>query len=332
MPPLTEETVIPSWLVLPLVALAYFAGTAVGASPPGTGHDAASQPSGQRPEVQAGTNPRDVGRRPRRSRAGFPNPANTGVPPGWQPSQIRTTDLRVTQPGKVVKDVLLRNADLLVEARNVKIRRVKLQGGVIDNWPGSSCDGRGLLIEDTTIEPAPGEPYTSDGEGVIRWGGYTARRVEIWNRGEGFRVADCGPVRILGSFARIQGDTADCPLDLHSDGIQTVHSQGLTVKNSTLIFGNQCGTAPFFVSSRSQATGAYKVDRLLVEGGTYPFRLGLRARVSGLRIVKDSWVYGPIDVKCSVIQRWGAKIVTINPQYRVTDVVRKQPCNTEGGE
>ncbi len=193
-------------------------------------------------EVRKGTNPRD-----RRSNPGFPTPATTGVPPGWTPKQTRTTTLRVTEPGAVVQDVLLKNADIAVEAPNVTLRRVVLQGGVINN-DVSSC-APGLTIEESTIEPAPGQDSGDDTEGVISYGGYTAKSVKIWHRSEGFRASDCGPVRIENSFALV---TPPQPCgDWHGDGLQGYDAGAITVRNVTLDLDmSGCdGTAPFFVPS-----------------------------------------------------------------------------------
>jgi hypothetical protein len=251
---------------------------------------------------------------------------------------VRTDDLRVTQPGKVIKDVLLRDADLLIEARNVTVRRVKLAGGIITNQSGSDC-GTGLLIERTTIEPEPGAPFDGSDIPVIGEGGYTAKRVEIRNRGEGFRASDCGRVRIYDSFAYIRGDTADCGRDLHSDGIQGYYAKGLTLRNATIIFGNDCGTSPYFIgygpgypAQPPINTGRYKIRRLLVAGGGYVFRHQVGGSIKGLRIVKDSWVFGPIRNACSAISAWEAKIVEINADYEVTSVARRLPCNTDAHE
>ncbi len=154
-----------------------------------------------RAELGAGTNPTKAADRP------FPNRATTGVPSGWTPAQTRSTTLTVRKPGAVIEDVLLQDgADLIVEAPNVTVRRVKLEGGTINNVDGSDCNN-GLLIEDTTIEPRAGEDSSDDTEGVISYGGYTARGVQIWHRSEGFRVGGnddgCGPVRIEKSFAAV---------------------------------------------------------------------------------------------------------------------------------
>jgi hypothetical protein len=260
---------------------------------------------------------------------GFPTPATTGVPAGWVPAQTRTTDLHVTQAGAVVQDVLLQNASIIVEAPNVTIRRVEIQGGGISNFNGSPCEP-GMVIEDSSIEPPPGQDSSLETEGVIEVGGYTARRVKIWRRAEGFRSgADCGPIRVEDSFAKIVIPPGHC--ELHSDGIQGYHGPWTTIVNSTIDFREaMCGTAPFFFPKNQGNTGV-TVDRLLVMGGGYPFRLGVPGTVSGLNIVDRSWGYGPINVLCSAVTSWDANIVTITADYQVAATLRRQPCNTQDG-
>ncbi len=277
-------------------------------------------------EVQSGTKATSAESRP------FPNPATTGVPAGWKPSKTLTDDLEVTRAGAVIEDVLLRGADILVDAPDVTIRRVKLQGGKILNQV-DGC-GTGMVVRNTTFEPVPGQPYTPTDTPAIGEGGYTAEDVEVINRGEGFRASDCGPVRIENSYAYVLGDDPGCDRSLHSDGIQGFNARGLELENASLIFGNECGTSPFFIgdSPADPNTGNYSIDHLLVSGAGYSFRMGVRGSVTGLRIVKNAWEYGPMDVKCSVIRDWEAKIVTVDSDYQVKGVARKQPCNTEGGE
>jgi hypothetical protein len=176
---------------------------------------------GDRAELRAGRNPRDRASRPGAARKGyqFPNRETTGVPDGWAPRQTRANDLTVTRPGTVVQDIRFTNgADVIVKVRDVTIRRVDMQGGVVTNQSGSTC-GTGLLVEDSTFEPAEGQPFGGDDYPVIGEGGYAARRVEIWKRGEGFRASDCGPVTVT---EYIVGDTPDCGRDLHSDGVQAI--------------------------------------------------------------------------------------------------------------
>lgn len=274
--------------------------------------------------------PTSPGAAPGAAAGGFPTPSTTGVPAGWAPKQTRTSELRITQPGAVVEDVLLQNANIVVQAPNVTIRRVRMQGGWINNHVGRTC-GNGLTIEDTTIEPPPGAANTAESEGVISYGGYTARRVKIVNRSEGFRVSgkpDCGEVRIENSFAKIVIPDGRC--DLHADGVQGYYGSHVTVVNTTIDFREAgCGTAAFFVPG-SQGNTSATVDRLLVMGGGYPFRLGVPGSVSGLRIVDGSWRYGPIQVGCSRLSGWEASIVRMTADYQVAGTVRAQPCNTQG--
>jgi hypothetical protein len=300
------------WMALSVVvALAYVLGSA-----PATPRD--------RAEIRAQKNPRSASSR------SFPNPSTTGVPAGWRPERTRTTDLRVTRPGAVVKDVLLKDANLIVDAPNVTIRRVKLQGGQINT--GNPCSN-GTLIVATTLEPRPGRSSIVESEGAVSYGSYTARRVEIRRRAEGFRIGGksngCGPVRIEDSFIKIV-DPPDAP-ELHPDGIQGYDGDAVTVVNSTIDFREAMnGTAPFFVPSGQGNTRA-TVRRLLLLGGGFPFRLGVPGSVAGLKIVNRSWSYHPIDVKCSLMNRWRATIVSMTPNYQVARTIRRQPCNTNGG-
>jgi hypothetical protein len=260
--------------------------------------------------------------------AGFPTPANVGVPRGWKPAQTRTADLVVSKEGAIVEDILFAGGNLIVDAPNVTVRRVRMQGGRINNWPGPTCRN-GLVVEDSTFEPPPGQKFSSDSEGATGIGGYTARRVKIWRRQEGFRdsgrSAGCGPVRLEDSFAKIS-IAPGCPGDPHSDGIQGIDGPPLTVDNVTIDFSEAaCGTAPFFVPDE-QGNTTVKVDRLLVMGGGATFRLGVPGSVRRLSIVDRSWSYYPVDVKCELLTAWDARLVRITRSYRVSRSLRRQRC------
>ena len=275
---------------------------------------------------------------------GFPNRETTGVPAGWEPAETRDDHLIVTTDGEIVEDVRLTGgASIVVKADDVTIRRVELQGGSIvnDEGVGDQADvaagvcGNDLVVEDTSFVPEAGLPYAENDLPRIMAGGYTARRVEVWKAAEGFRASICGPVTIEDSFAHIEGDTPDCGRDRHSDGVQGYYARGLTIRNSTIVFGNDCGTSPYYIgygpgypSEPPINTGRYTVDRLLVAGGGYVFRQNVPASVTGLRIVDRSWVYGPIDSACPDISPWEAKIVRVDASYRITRVVRDQRCDT----
>jgi hypothetical protein len=264
----------------------------------------------------------------------FPNASTTGVPAGWTPVQSRSSALEVTTPGAVVQDVLFQDgADLIIDAPNVTVRRVKFQGGQINNQPGGSPCRNGLVVEDSSFELRPGQSYDPTGTPGIQWGGYTARRLKLWNRSEGLFVggksAGCGPVTIEDTLIKLD-DHNDCVL--HADGIQGYDGNAVTVRNVVSDSRHAtCGTAPFFYP-HSQGNTSATIDHFLVMGGGYSFRLGMPGSVTGLKIVDNSWAYGPIDVKCSAVSSWDASIVTITEDYQVAHTARSQPCNTEGGE
>jgi hypothetical protein len=261
----------------------------------------------------------------------FPNPQTAGTPQGWTPATTTASSIIVTTPGAVIEDMLLTGgADIVVKAPNVTIRGVELQGGYIEN--DAPICANGLLIEDTKLSPGPGQDERA-GEGAISYGGYTARRVEITGRSEGFRVSsagECGPVTIEDSFVKIVPPPG-CG-DWHGDGIQGYGGAAVTVRNTTIDMRTSgCyGTAPFFRPAGQGNVGPATIDGLLVMGQGYPFRLGTSGTVNGLRVVEGSWIFGPVDVDCSRISQWEAKRVTIDANYRVTSTGADIPCSGTG--
>ncbi|HEY7068983.1 MAG TPA: hypothetical protein VH479_02665 [Acidimicrobiales bacterium] len=278
----------------------------------------------------------------------FPNPNNTGVPAGWAPAQVRTTTLRVTTPGAVIQDLRIDNADLEIAAPNVTVRRVQVRGGVICNGSADNvCGGvpngagNGLVIEDSSVEPAPGQAQDNRDHWRIGPGGYTLRRVEVVNASDGIRVGGksfgMGPVRVEDSLILVR-PPVPCG-DWHGDGIQGYDGGAVTVVHTTIdmqVSAGCGGTAPFFYP-RNQGNTSAEVNGLLVAGpnGNYSFRDGMPGKVTGLHIEDNSWSYGSIDVLCSALSGWQADIVgPVNRTaggYKVPAVVRSQPCNTEGG-
>lgn len=258
----------------------------------------------------------------------FPNPATTGVPAGWVPAQTRSSDLDVNTAGAVVQDIRITDgANLNIDAPNVLVRRVELQGGSIHT------SDPGVVIEDTTIDRLA--PETNDGGGVIGDCGYTAVRVAILDRNEGFRESGCDgrATTIQDSFVRI---TPPSPCgDWHGDGIQGYMGTNLHVSNVTIDFHetSSCqATSPFFYvgGSGGSPDGHAYINRLLLKGGGYSFRMGTPGSVQGLKIVNDSWRFGPIlisDAGCGAISPWEAQIVNADANWRVTGTVRTVRCD-----
>jgi hypothetical protein len=260
----------------------------------------------------------------------FPNSATTGTPAGWVPDSTSSADITLDDD-EVLEDVRLTDsANINVVGTNVTVRRCELWGGRIINDFGP-C-GSGLLVEDVSILPEdPPDGPVDDSEGVLSGGSFTARRVEINGRSEGIRVGSndiCGAVVIEDTYVRLVPPTP-CT-DWHGDGIQGFNGGGITINNMTIDMregmGVCPGTAPFWWPSGQGNTGDVVVDRFLVMGQGFSFRLHMPGTVSNLKVVDDSWEFGPIDVTCAGITSWEAKIVTIDSDYRITSVVEDQPC------
>lgn len=238
---------------------------------------------------------------------GFPTAATTGVPAGWVPRETRTSGMTVSSG--VVQDIRIVGGNLTLTGP-VTVRRVELVGGRLI-LSGAGCRG-GAVIEDVSI--LRGSTTRSSDPEAIGPGGYTARRVELSGVPEGFRVggrsSGCGPVVIEDSYAHIVAP--DQCGDWHGDGLQGYDGPALTVRNTAIHFqerGGCGGTSPFFVPSNQGNTSAV-VDGLLVSGGGYGFRLGVTGSVRGLAVVDGSWGYGPVDVRCSALTAWDARVVT----------------------
>jgi hypothetical protein len=260
----------------------------------------------------------------------FPSPSNTGVAAGWVPAQTQTSDMVVTQPGTVIEDTRFTGGSkLTIMAEDVTVRNSEFQGGSIrtDGYPG-------VVIEDVTIDRL--RTKSGDGEGVISYCNYTAIRVKILDRSEGFREScDLGATTtIRDSFIRIR-PPATCT-DWHGDGIQGYGGVNLRVSNVTIDFHQTeaCpGTSPFFYvgGAGGSPKGEVHIDGLLLKGGGYSFRMGTRGSVRGLKVVDGSWVYAPIDITdagCGAISSWDAQTVEVDGDWRVTRAVRDLSCTT----
>ncbi len=230
----------------------------------------------------------------------------------------------VSTAGAVVENLRI-NGDLIINAANVTVRRVEVVGGTIDNFRGPSCKN-GLVIKDTTVRA--GSSTNDDGTPAIGAGGYTADNVLIDGAAEGFRVggkgSGCGPVVIANSYAYVKSPSV-CN-DWHGDSLQGYGGPALTVRSSVLVLDEQngCGgTAPFFYPE-GQGNTSVDINGLIVQGGGYSFRLGTPGSVQNLHIV-DDWYYGPIEVKCSLLSAWSARVVTLDSAGQPI-TVRNQSC------
>lgn len=237
----------------------------------------------------------------------YPTSATTGVPEGWVPKLEWTGEQTVWEDGAVIEDVRLTDGVLFVRAENVTVRRVELVDSRILNDYGRECFN-GLRLEDVSVVRGPRDL----GVPVVQSGGFTATRLKIDGPSEGIRVSEkaigCGPAVVEKSWIRAtppENCVAD-KVDWHGDGIQGYLGPELTVRDShiELVETEGClGTAAFFYPD--QGNTAATIENVLMSGGSYVFRLGTTGSVTGLKIVNDSWIYGPLDVTdCGAVQ-WG---------------------------
>jgi hypothetical protein len=188
----------------------------------------------------------------------------------------------------------------------------------------------GLTLNQVTFKRPAGTVTDTDQEGTVRYGGYTADRVFMDGVTEGFRNGGCGSTTIQNTFIRVQ--SPDVCQDWHGDGIQGYGGGPMIIRNVSVDFqerGNCGGTAPFFYP-RNQGNTRVDIDRMLVSGGGYSFRNGMPGPVRNLKVVNNSWGYGPIDVRCSVVTGWNTQIVTVDSAWQPSNV-RAQACDTESG-
>lgn len=131
---------------------------------------------------------------------------------------------------------------------------------------------------------------------VIATSDYVARRVLIEGFPEGFRSSGTG----VGSTCT-QTTIEDCFVDIHypdtctdwhGDGVQAYGSPHLTITNSVFILNQSeaCGgTAPIFIPQGQGNDDTVTINGVLVEGGGYPFRLGVGGTAEDIFVIRDSW-------------------------------------------
>jgi len=285
------------------------------------------------PDPAPSADPTQVPAAPSSSTAGFPTSTSAGLPSGWQPTKQVSGNYYVRTAGAVVEDLRITNGTIIIEAANVTVRRVQFVGSSLINGAGPSCYPN-VLIEDSEFTP---NGTTRDNDSpVIQFGGYTARNIMIDGVPEGLRVGGsdigCGPVTVEDSFIRVTSPDV-CTDGWHGDGIQGYGGDKLTVRNTTLIMDvvNNCyGTSPFFYP-KNQGNTAVDIDGLLVGGSSgYPFRSGMPGPVKNLNIIEGSWVYGPVDVNCSVVTAFQAQVVKLDSAGQPVSTGKNISCTGQG--
>jgi hypothetical protein len=262
---------------------------------------------------------------PAPSAGGFPTAATTGVPAGWQPVSVHEGDLWVHDAGTVIEDVLV-TGSIQVRAENVTIKRTRVEGIIWNQYSDTEQFG-GLLIEDVEVGPDSGV-MTDWGHGAVGTAGYTARRVEIHNVTDGFRVSG-DDIVIEDSFVTLAVVEGECN---HLDAVQGYGGgDNVVVRHNTLDARGHCSNASVFMADSSPHA---VVENNLLLGGTYVLRLNqfeipATFVARGNRIVDGSWQYGAMDIVDQGALNFTCgdnQVVTIDDNYQVTGVVSEIPC------
>jgi hypothetical protein len=259
----------------------------------------------------------------------YPNPSTTGVPDGWTPKSTHEGDLTITDPGTVIEDMLI-TGDLQVRATGVTVRRTRIMGIIWNQYSDTEQFG-GLLVEDTEIGPDSG--VLDWGNGAFGTAGYTARRVEIHNVTDGFRVSGDNIV-IEDSFVKLAVRPGECN---HLDAVQGYGGgTNVVITHNTFDARGSCGNSAVFFADSSPSAD---VEDNILLGGAYSLRLQQVELPSTFvaidnRIVQSSYDNGPLyiidsgslNLTCS-----GNQVVTIDDNYQISGVVGDAPCNRTPG-
>lgn len=259
----------------------------------------------------------------------FPTATSVGIPPGWVPKVTRG-DWPITVPG-VYEDIRV-NGNIDVRVAGVTLRRVQVVSGVIQNVYAGRCYA--FTIEDSSV--VQGSTWSNSGtaNGAIGVGGYTARRVAIVDRTEGFRVggrsdAGCGPVLLERVFVRAV-PPRPCG-DWHGDALQGYDAPALTIRDSTLILAptSGCGgsSAFFYGSAEQNGNAPIVVRNLLVAGGSPVYRPDTPHDTEGLRVVQGGTPLGTDDrgnFVCLRATRWVNNALVTD--LSATTIVRPLNC------
>ncbi|SDZ19720.1 hypothetical protein SAMN05421684_3397 [Asanoa ishikariensis] len=219
----------------------------------------------------------------------FPGPDNTGVPDGT--TLKASGGLNLAKAGQVVSGLDIKGC-VTVTAKNVTIRNSKISCG--SNYSIKVSDASAnLLVENVTI----------DGQGknsaTVCCGGYTLKKVEIFNTIDGPRLSDNSQVidSWIHHLTRASGS--------HNDAMQTTAGKNIVVRHNTIEAYNPNTKDPFNACLMIGSTTGPSVTNLVFEqnfcnGGNYS--IGVREDLNGSGIVFRDNLFGR-DFRYGVIAR-----------------------------
>lgn len=254
----------------------------------------------------------------------YPTPSCTGVPAGTVLTELPLNTEGVAYATYTDGDVIDGKhiaGHLLVRGNNVVIRNSQIDGWVQnDVFENGAWTFKSYTIEDSTVGPPTG-CITAPGLG---YSNYTARRVEIRNMDDGFRITDFGNVDVRDSFARMCYNPPEIapPDGSHSGGWQADCATGCSniVMNHNTIDNSQ-PEANSGITMQSMVdnpvSNVETSDNLIMGGGytvIYWWTNGPNYEIHNNRVVNGSWAFGPVDTLSTCEnQNWsGNTLVTLD--------------------
>ncbi|WP_375422873.1 DUF4082 domain-containing protein [uncultured Friedmanniella sp.] len=189
--------------------------------------------------------------------SGYPSAANTGVPSGTSLSAY-TGPAVITAPGTVIDGKKITSC-LVVRAMNVTVKNSLIQAGGCFFNVLSDNGSSGLKLVDVEID---GQNNAS-GDSAVAGENYTCLRCNIHGTIDGLKAGS--NVVVQSSYVHDLTLTADS----HNDGIQSLGTTNLQVRDNTIIVGNGATSAIILSTGSADAMRNVTISGNLLGGGAY---------------------------------------------------------------
>ncbi|GGI05270.1 hypothetical protein [Egicoccus halophilus] len=240
--------------------------------------------------------------------SGFPGPGNTGVTVANAQLTVRTGSVMLNKSGQVLENTLVRG-QVFVVAPNVVIRNVRVEAA--GEWGihvNTKLGARNLVVQDTEIV-GQGDACVAG----IGFAEYTARRVQVRNCDDGFRVGNNTTIErsYVHNLRKSRGNE-------HNDAVQTSGGTNIRIRNNTLlgVWGRQ--TSAVFLQAIHGRVDQVLVENNLLSGGSYNLYVeGVQGQpgptnvtVRNNRFVPSSSLYGYLRTANNPRITWSGNTTT----------------------
>jgi hypothetical protein len=207
----------------------------------------------------------------------------------------RSGSVTVSTDGAVVENLDV-TGTISIEADNVTVRNVRVTSGGGKYLISIALGRSGVVIEDVELNGLRISTH-----GVVH-GGYTARRVNMYGVGDGFRAGS--DTVIEDSWVHDLGHDGAFDSSPHYDAVQSVGGNNIVIRNNRLEGPFRGQTSAIIMKADFAAITNVVIENNLLSGGTYSLYLvsedGYPALGSDVQVrnnvwVRDSWKFGPLS-------------------------------------